>query len=425
MFEHLAPGHLIGGRYRLERQLGSDERSAVWRATDRRLERQVAVRVFDPELDRELLQRQAGIAASLTHPRVVRLFDSGYDAGHFFVVTELVPAPLAWAGLPLSPEDAIAVGMGVGEALVYAHERGVAHGNLHPGNVMMSEQGAKVSEFGLTGPALQGRTTHPSADLRALGSLLYRALTGRDPGTPGERPLPAEPRGLSRIVDGLVAGEYQTAERACRDLDALRPTPPEPERGRRKLLLASVAVGAVLLAAAAVAATRLGERAPSGEPTEQPVGVQGEPYRPASLSDFDPLGDGRERRSAVPFIADGDPRTFWATERYSGGPTFSGLKDGVGVVIDLGSPQLVGRSQVVLVQPGCSFEIRHAPRREGRADRWTTVAVQAQAAQASVVEFPATRDRWWLLWITQLVQGVPGSERSWACGVSEVALYPP
>jgi hypothetical protein len=145
----------------------------------------------------------------------------------------------------------------------------------------------------------------------------------------------------------------------------------------------------------------------------------------ASYADFDPGGDGRERRSAVPRIADGDPRTFWATESYSGGPDFSGLKEGVGVLVDLGSAQLVGRAQVLLIQPGCSFEVRHAERREGRAEDWTSVAAQQEAPQTTVLEFPATRARWWLLWITQLVQGVPGSGRSWACGVSEVALYPP
>jgi hypothetical protein len=184
-------------------------------------------------------------------------------------------------------------------------------------------------------------------------------------------------------------------------------------------------VAAVLVGLAAFGLTRLGER---GEPppsaTEAPA-VVGTPLRIASVADFDPQGDGREGRATVAKISDGDRQTFWATERYRDDPKFSGLKGGVGVIIDLDSPKTVGRSQVFLAAPGCSFELRFSPVRARDVDDWRVATRVSRAGSRATTRFGAATSRWWLIWVTELTQGVPGARDAYACGIAEAELYPP
>lgn len=418
MEEALTPGRRIGDRYKLESEFGTDDASSVWRCHDERLERQVTVRMFDSALDADHLQHQAGIAASLTHPRVVRMFDTGFDGDNFFTVSEMLPASLAWNKTPLDIPDAIDLGAEVAEALAYAHERGVNHGDLRAEYVLLSEQGAKVAGFALSGPALQGDPCSPSDDLKALGVLVSQIVDTRSKSA-------IDDHGLSRVVAGLRAGSYSSADRVVSDLRALHPQPSAKKSRRPSMIAVWTVAVTVLVIAGVVAATRLGARAPA-KPTPTPAPeISGTPLKIASVADFDPLGDGSEGRKTVAKIYDGDPRTFWSTERYSQSADFSGLKAGAGVILDLGKSELVGGAQIQSIRPGCSFELRHAARRESKAEAWTTVSQTADAAGTTTVEIPATRSRWWLLWVTKLTTGVPGGDRAYACGISEIALYAP
>lgn len=407
----LAPGVHVGDRYRLEAELGGDEGDQVWRAFDERLERQVAVRVYGPDADVDRLAEQAGVAASLTHPRVVRLFDTGYHGTRFYTVSELLPGSLAWARLPLEGEEALDLAIHVCEALGYAHERGVAHGNLHAGNVLLSEQGAKVADFGLaTDDASVG------GDLEALAGLVREATRPRD-GRPGTAPE------VSEIVYRLRSGRYSSSRAVLADLTRLRAVEQAPTNRRSRVLVGGAAV--LLVAAAVFAATRLGTPPASSPAATEPPRITGTPYDIGTVADFDPLGDGREGRSTVANVYDGDRQTFWSTERYSGGADFSGLKPGVGVILDLGSPRTVGQAQVFFAAAGCSFEIRHSDVRARSVDDWTPAARVDEAGRTGAVVFEPSTSRWWLVWITRLTEGVPGTRGGYACGVTEALLYPP
>lgn len=409
----LAPGQRVGERYVLSRELGSGENGVTWQATDERLDRGVALRIFDARGDRAALTQRAGVAASLTHPRVVRMFDTGTDSGRFFTVSELLPTSLASVRLPLSGTNAVNTAIDVAEALQYAHERGVVHGNLHESNVLLSEAGAKVGDFALGG---RSRSHERSDDLRALGEMLRRVA-----------PTPAAggDDAFGRIIDGLRADEYGSATDLLNDLRSLRPvaSAPRTERPATRNLWPVVII-AILVAVAAFGATRLGHR--GGGTKFVPGGrIQGTPLHVLSVQDFDPLGDGREGHATVANIDDGQPTTFWSTERYVSGANFSGRKSGVGVIFDMGTPVTVGQAEVLFAQSACNFEIRYADAKSTPIDQWQTAATVTSPSLATALQFSSHSARYWLLWITKLTQGAPGAGSDWACAVAETSLYAP
>jgi hypothetical protein len=412
MSVRLARGQRVGERYRLERELGRGGGSVTWEATDERLDRSVAVRIFDPGVDAKVLMKRAGLAASLTHPRVVRVFDTGQEGGRFFTVSELLPASLRTVRLPLAPDQSLATAIDVVEALRYAHERGVVHGHLHEGNVLLSESGAKVGDFSL---ATSTEQADKQGDLRDLGSVLRRAA-----GTPDGQ----VPHGLGRIVEALIGGVYEDASTVLEDLRELQPPPVEraPRESRRGWVVAGIVT--LLVALAAFGATRLGEREP--QTRFAPGGrIEGTAVPITSVIDFDPLGDGREGPRTIANIADDNPATFWSTERYERGPNFSGLKGGVGALFDLGQIVEVGKAQVLLSAPGCSFELRYTEDRTAPVGEWAIAATVADSPQSAPIIFGAREARYWLVWITRLTTGVPGSGRSYACAIAETDLFAP
>jgi len=423
MAGHLVRGSKVSGRYRLEAELGQGDASTAWRAFDERLERQVSLRTYDPETDGDLLRERASVAASLTHPRVVRIFDTGYDGGQFFTVSELLPGSLSWARLPFAPQEAVDTAALVAEALRYAHQRGATHGALHPGNVLLGEQGAKVADFGLSARAIAGGRASVQDDLASLGRLLHRMLTGNDPGEepPGSGQLTDQPHGVARIVHGLLEGGYEDAGNALDDLRRLRPASPPAKRRRP---MGWVAVAALLLALIAFGVTRLGGRDPRERRGETPARIEGTPLEIASVSDFDPFGDRTEGRATISKLADGDPQTFWSTESYRSSADFSGLKPGVGAIIDLGAVREVGQAQLLFVAPGCAFEIRTSANRAAALDGWTVVTSVNEAGATNPLSFDPVESRWWLIWLTRLTEGVPGAS-GFACGIAEAELYAP
>ncbi len=408
----LARGQRVGERYRLERELGRGDGSVTWVATDERLDRSVAVRMFDSGLDRDALMKRAGLAASLTHPRVVRVFDTGHDGGRFFTVSELLQASLHTVRLPLTPDQAISTAIDVAEALRYAHERGVVHGHIHEGNVLLSESGAKVGDFAL---AASAQRTDRHEDLVQFGAVLRRA-TGTGPD--------AHP-GLDRVVEGLTTGAYEDSSAVLQDLRELRP--PVAERapgGRRRRGWLVAFVVTVLVALAAFGATRLGERQP--QTRFAPGGrIDGTSLPVASATDFDPLGDQAEGPRTVGNITDDDPATFWSTERYHASPDFNGRKAGVGVILDLGSTSEVAKAQLLFSAPGCSFELRYTDDRAASVDLWPVAASITESPASAPILFEAQRARYWLIWITRLTSDVPGAGSNFACAIAEADLFAP
>jgi serine/threonine protein kinase len=208
--------------------------SVVWRAYDEVLRRPVAVKLLAAQLrDEELLRAEAQAAALLSHPNVSAVYDYGVADDEPFVVMELLQGISLAARLargPLPWRGAVEVCAQVAAALSAAHARGLAHRDVKPGNIMLTEAGVKVIDFGIAafvdsrtdGPRLgtlgylaperlAGEVGGPAADVYALGIVLFAALTGQPP-RPADRsggllradlqpkPLPLVPGMPSEIV---------------------------------------------------------------------------------------------------------------------------------------------------------------------------------------------------------------------------------
>jgi serine/threonine protein kinase len=203
----------IGGRYRLGDRLGAGGMGEVFVAHDLRLDREVALKLLRADLAqqegmRERVVAEARLAARLTHPHVVGVLDTGEQDGRPFVVMERLSGRTLrdeLAGGAMSPERARDVGLQVLRALAAAHELGIVHRDVKPGNILDAGVGTwKVADFGiakwvhaeetLTGTGellgspsylaperIDGQQAGPASDLYAVGVLLYEALTGRKP----------------------------------------------------------------------------------------------------------------------------------------------------------------------------------------------------------------------------------------------------
>src|SRR4029453_12789075 len=161
-------GRMVANRYALSAPLGRGGMGVVWRARGAVLGREVAVKevVFPPAMaddERRPAQarvmREARAAARLNHPGAVTLYDVVRDHGGTFIVMELVDAPpladLVRADGPLPVERVAAIGAQVASALEAAHQAGIVHRDVKPGNVMVPGNGtAKLADFGIA--SLQG-----------------------------------------------------------------------------------------------------------------------------------------------------------------------------------------------------------------------------------------------------------------------------
>ncbi len=175
----------------------------VHQGLDRQLGRQVAIKVLAPPFDRdrefvERFRREARAAAGLSHPNIVAVFDSGSDDGTHFIVTELVEGETLADRLrrdgPMPPADAVAVAVDIARALAAAHERGLIHRDIKPGNVMLLPDGrVKVVDFGIARAAGSDTLTNTGV---VLGSTAYLSpeQAARPAGRRARRPLRARVR---------------------------------------------------------------------------------------------------------------------------------------------------------------------------------------------------------------------------------------
>ena len=207
-------GELIAGRYELEELVGTGGMSSVYRAHDRQLERNVALKVLHERLgaDDEHVSRfrhEARAVAQLSHPNVVTVIDRFEEGGRQYIVFEYVDGEnlkqlLDRTG-PLPVRRALEIALAVADGLAYAHEHGVVHRDVKPQNVLLSRDGEiKVTDFGiarsldgesgltLTGTVLgtssylspeqaSGLRVTPAADVYSLGVVLYELLAGEVP----------------------------------------------------------------------------------------------------------------------------------------------------------------------------------------------------------------------------------------------------
>lgn len=257
----MSNGTLISDRYALEDRLGSGGMSSVYRATDRVLERTVAVKLLAEHLSDDekfvaRFRREALAVAKLVHPNIVQVYDTGVDAGRHYIVMEYIEgrsgAQLLHTKGALEPEIAVQIAIDSCAGLEYAHRQGIIHRDVKPGNLMIIGGPAgggegmttKLTDFGIARAAEQTRLTQagsvvgtaaylspeqsrgeeatPGSDVYALGVVTYQLLTSRLPyegsslaelaiRRENERPLP--PSAYNRDVpDSLSAAVLRSLE---------------------------------------------------------------------------------------------------------------------------------------------------------------------------------------------------------------------
>jgi serine/threonine protein kinase len=302
----------IDSRYRLERPLGHGGMASVHLARDTELDRPVAVKLLaenlsgDESVHRRFV-REARLAARLSHPNVVSVFDAGDDDGRPYIVMEFVDGEnlaelLARRGR-IPPDEARGLALQAAQGLAHAHAAGLVHRDVKPQNLILRRDGTlKIADFGIARAAeataltqagtvlgtaaylspeqALGEEVTPATDVYSLGAVLYELLTGRTPFqvetlddlarqpamevAPVRELVPGVPRDLEDVVMHCLArnpeyrprdGAQLAGELRPGDTAATKPLPAPPRREwlrDRRVMWAAVA-GLLVLAAVLLA----------------------------------------------------------------------------------------------------------------------------------------------------------------------------
>jgi serine/threonine-protein kinase len=266
---------VLAGRYEIDSVLGEGGMAKVFRGTDKVLGRTVAVKVLSPQFAKDQqfvarFRREAQAAAALNHPNVVSVYDTGSEDGIHWIVMEFVDGRTLKEIIreegPLLPERAVEIAQSICLALATAHEKGLVHRDIKPGNIMLTPSGeTKVMDFGiaratagadtltqtaavlgtaayLSPEQAQGKPVDARSDIYAVGCVLFEMLTAHPP-FEGESPVaiaykhvresPTPPSRFNRDVpkelDAIVLkclaknpdNRYQTTREMAEDLHRL------------------------------------------------------------------------------------------------------------------------------------------------------------------------------------------------------------
>ncbi len=322
---------VAAGRYRLERPLGHGGMATVYLGRDSELDRPVAVKVLAEDLAgdgafRKRFLREARLAARLSHPNVVSVYDAGGEEhGRPYIVMEHVEgrtlADLVRERGRLSPDEAVGLALQACRGLAHAHAAGLVHRDVKPQNLLLRDDGTlKIADFGIaraaettaltqTGTILgtaaylspeqaAGEEVTAAADVYSLGAVLYELLAGQPPYeldsladlarmqaegriTPVGELAPEVPQ---RIEDAVMrslarnpAYRPASAEELAKELVLHEPAPVSPtaptriSRPNRKLWLALAAVLGVAAILLGVALGTGGGSGPSSPPPKSPA----------------------------------------------------------------------------------------------------------------------------------------------------------
>ncbi|HWB21708.1 MAG TPA: protein kinase [Gaiellaceae bacterium] len=470
----LALGETLADRYELRDAAATGGMSSVYKAYDLLLERWVALKVLHPHLaeDSEYVtrfRREARAVAQLSHPNIVNVIDRGEADGRHYIVYELVDGEdlrhLLDREGPLPASRAIELATGIAAGLAFAHEHGFVHRDVKPQNILITSTGeVKVTDFGIarsldpesgltetgtvigTGEYLspeqaQGLPVTPTADIYALGVVVFELLAGEVPfrgesivtvaarhaNEPPPHLLdrrPDLPPRLAAAVDralakspedrfptmGAFAAELRHSldEPQVRDGEQTLVTPAAPVASRprrhshgRRIPALLVVLGSV--AAAVVIAVAL--LTTGGHPIRQLRGgaaaATGSAVTLQGIGNDDPSGPPDTHADTAGAATDGNPKTFWYTQIYAS-PQFGGLKHGLGLKLDAGRQRGLKQLTVTTDTPGFKATVL-----AGNSATGSFAADSASRTVAGSTTFAlrGTKARYYVLWITSLPPG--------------------
>ncbi len=207
-------GKILGGRYEMVEKVGNGGMSTVYKAVDKVLKRNVAIKILRDEFttDEEFIKRfevEAQSAARLTHPNIVSIYDVGVEENLYYIVMELIQGKTLKEIIieekgPLPWKWSVNVAIQIASALETAHKNNIIHRDIKPHNIIITEDGiAKVTDFGIAkavsnstitafGTTIgsvhyfspehaRGGFTDAKSDLYSLGVVMYEMLTGKVP----------------------------------------------------------------------------------------------------------------------------------------------------------------------------------------------------------------------------------------------------
>jgi eukaryotic-like serine/threonine-protein kinase len=478
-------GEVLAERYELQEHINNDAVGRqVWRGIDVVLRRPVAVVLRYPGGEAAVEMLDAAVSASrVVHPHLVDVYDAIDEGNRAYVVREWVDGGSLRelvSEAPLDADRATAVASAIASALAAVHATGMVHGNVHPGTVLIGSDGRVV----LADARADGIAT-PDSDVRAVGGVLYCALTGHWPhaelgptglpdavrdadgalvaprqvrgGVPGHLsdlatdlldPQAAPPSAdvlaadLSRL-DSVQQESQFFADGGPLDFDQPRFADPRlpdlPRPAGRKLAVGVIALFVLAVAGLFIASRFLPGSSSGGAPQLNPptAGANtsqaaGKPV-PVPLTAnqvrvIDPMGTRSELRD-IGNVVDGNPDTSWKTENYRGSANFGGIKDGMGILVNLGSPRAVASVKVSFIKPGATVELKTGSSdfpstKEGDTQllaAYTTLGTPKADAGSSVV-LPSNNSpvQYLLIWITKL----PPSDQalSFQVGVEDIQV---
>jgi hypothetical protein len=481
-------GEILAERYELTEHVNDDSAGRqVWRGVDVVLRRPVAVVMRYPGGESAMEMLQAAVAASrVIHPNLVGVYDAIDEGERAYVVREWVDGTSlreAVANEPLDPARATTVAHSVSGAVAAVHATGMVHGNVHPGTVLIADDGRVV----LADARADGGT--PESDVRAIGGILYFALTGQWPvaetgragadrdavrdaggGLAAPRQIRAgvptylddlamdllDPR-LAVPASDVLAAELGRLDAAADEqyLDDVGPLRfaaavdddgPRLSAGSRRNVVAGVA-GLLVIALAGLVigvnaltggaeetdarepqATAGADAGGSGSP-DQPSVAQPKPVElgPDQVRIVDPDSRKRDELRGASKIVDGDTETSWDTDTYTTA-AFGGLKRGMGVLIDLEEPREVSDVQVTLSSTGASVELRggstDAPAtRSGDQEivrTYSRIGAPYEAYSATTMTFSAFQPDQKFRYLLVWITKLPADEKK--IGVQEITV---
>ncbi len=227
-------GQIVKERYEILQVLGEGGMAFVYKARDTQLERFVAIKTLKPsyvnqETFVDRFKREARTAANLNHPNIVQIFDWGIEEEPYFVMEYIEGETLTSIiskNRTISLSDILFIGAQVSNGLHSAHQKGLVHRDIKPGNIMITPDGkVKVTDFGIvslqneesditkTGSVLgtasyispeqaQGKPVSIESDLYSLGTVLYELITGKTPFS-GDSPISTATKHLTEKPEKL------------------------------------------------------------------------------------------------------------------------------------------------------------------------------------------------------------------------------